>query len=348
MKRFALILIFSMIYLLAGCSAEEANGEKKEDGSQQSTEAVGTKSADRGAQKASPVEFSENGQTFRILSLYDEVLEYTETVLEDSSLVKKDIYTDKVVIPLEQKLSDVDADLYTDYYTFLSPNTNIEKLQASAAEMKKQEGKINELVKEASGAATDLLAGTDKTIIVMPADPTNVFVVEKMEGVTGGALSENLILLQIDPSFDEEILKYTVAQTYYYATQMEYGANYSENLVEAFVVDGKGDAFASLVYPGLTPAWTEPLSERMKDEVFEELKESENEFTDQLYTEFNGFAKRGIPLWTNFKLGLEITQSYLENHQDMSIEEWTKLPPGDIIAGSDFAEEYKNLQSITD
>ncbi|MGF2614419.1 hypothetical protein FZC84_14350 [Rossellomorea vietnamensis] len=348
MKRFALILIFSSMYLLAGCSAEETNGEKKEEATLQSTEAANMKSADMGAQKAAPVEFSENDQTFRILSIHDEILEYTDTVLEDSSLVKKDVYTDKVVIPLEQKLSDVDADLYTDYYTFLSPNTNIEKLQASAAEMKEQQERINGLVKEAAGAATGLLAGTDKTILVIPADPTNVFVVDKMEGVTGGALSENLILLQIDPSFNEDILKYAVAKFYLYATQMEYGANYSENLVEAFVTDGKGDAFASLVYPGVSPAWTEPLSQRMKDKAFEELKESENEFTDGLYAEFNGFARRGIPLWTNFKLGLEITQSYLGNHQDMSIEEWTQLPPGDIIAGSDFTEEYKDLQNITD
>lgn len=348
MKRFALILIFSMIYLLAGCSAEDANGEKKEDATLQSKEATGMKSADMDTGNASLIEFSENGQTFRILSLYDEILEYTETVLEDSSLVKKEVYTDKVVIPLEQKLSDVDADLYTDYYTFLSPNTNIEKLQTSAAEMKEQQEKINELVKEAAGAATDLLAGTDKTIIVMPADPTNVFVVEKMEGVTGRPLSENLFLLQIDPSFSEDILKYTVAQLYYYTIQMEYGTHFSENLLQSFVVDGKGDAFASMVYPGQSPAWTEPLSERMKDKVFEELKESENEFTDQLVLEFTGFARRGIPLWANYKLGYEITQSYLKNHQEMSIEEWTQLPPGDIIAGSDFAEEYKDLQSITD
>ncbi|WP_456272536.1 DUF2268 domain-containing protein [Bacillus sp. AK031] len=350
MKRLLILVISSAICLLtAGCGSNELQADEVSDKPIAETENSETEV--KSTSKEHTVQSSEvsvKDQTFNIISLNEEVLDYADTVLADSSLLKKEVYTEKVVLPFEKKLTELDAFVYYDYYSFLSPNTNIQKLKDSAEKLLEKDGQIQELIEEALADTVNHMEGMDKTIVVMPADPTDVFVVEKMKGTAGYALSENVVMLQIDPSFNEDMLKYSVAQTYHLTMQMENMAMTNENLLESFVLDGKADAFASIVYPDQQAPWTEPFSERLKNKVIEELKESKNLLDEQTYYQFTGYAKRGIPLWSNTKIGYEITQSYLENHPEAAIEEWTGMLPREIILGSDFKELYQELQEIQD
>ena len=43
--------------------------------------------------------------------------------------------------------------------------------------------------------------------------------------------------------------------------------------------------------------------------------------------------------WSNYKIGYQITQSFIENNPELSIPEWTKLDSKEIVKDS----AYSNL-----
>ncbi|WP_442893606.1 DUF2268 domain-containing putative Zn-dependent protease [Bacillus sp. 2205SS5-2] len=49
---------------------------------------------------------------------------------------------------------------------------------------------------------------------------------------------------------------------------------------------------------------------------------------------FEGNRVKGISLWANYKIGFEVTQSYLKNHPEKTIEEWTNINSTKILEGS--------------
>jgi uncharacterized protein YjaZ len=345
-KRGIILLVCGALCLLnAGCTGNEGEtAETKKVVPEKDKVQVQTVSSALSDENTST--FSVDGQSFHIAFHHNEVLDFAKTVKEDSSAVIKEVYSEKVIDPLYQRIADAGAQTYYELESLLFPNTNPQKLEVNTKELMVKEAHIAQLVEEALETSAGQLPGADKTIITMPLNPLDVMVIETMDGVAGYALSENAILLLVDPSFDEDVLQYTVAKLYHNTVQTEYIADRYDTLMEAFVVDGKADAFAHQVYPETQVSWTEPLSDRLKEKVFEELKESGNDLDH--HWEFEGSSRRGIPPWTNYKLGYDITQSYLRNNPDIPIEEWTSLQPRDIINGSEYKDEFKELQTITD
>ncbi|RIW34005.1 hypothetical protein D3H55_10435 [Bacillus salacetis] len=345
MKRGVISIIFGAVCLLtAGCTSTEVQTDNAKSGSAETekpqVQTVSSLSDERTSR------FSIDGQEFQLSFLHNEVLDFAKTVKADSSLVIKEVYGEKVIDPLYQRIADSGAQTYYELESLLFPNTNPQKLEVSTKELMVKEEDIADLIEEALEDSSGMLPGLNKTIIAMPVNPLDVMTIESRGGVNGLALSENLILLQVSPSFDEDILKFTVAMLYHTTVQTEYMADMYETLMESFVVDGKAAAFAHQVYPETAVSWTQPLSDELMVQMFEELKESGNDLDH--YWEFEGSARRGIPPWTNFKLGYEITQSYLRNHPEAGIEEWTSLLPLEIINGSDYIEKFRELQTITD
>ncbi|WP_456272537.1 DUF2268 domain-containing putative Zn-dependent protease [Bacillus sp. AK031] len=343
MKRLRfLVMSGAMCLAMAGCSDDEPQVQGNSAQSEENTTKVQSASTESPSQSA---KVTVKDQTFHILSLHDEVLDYASTVKDDSSAVKKEVYTEKVVQPLQEQIAELDVNIYADPYSFLSPNTNIQKLEENTKKLIQDQDRIQGLVEEAIEDSAAQLAGVDKTIIILPVNPDELFVKDKMEGVTGVALSENIFVIRIDPSFKEEALKYTVAHEYHHTLQAEKRAGVSHSYLETFVLEGKADAFANMVYPDQQAPWTEPLSERLQEKVFEELREAGGEFDRKTYYEFfNGDSGKGIPLWSNYKTGYLITQSYLENNPEVSIKEWTGLIPKEIILGSDYKELFQELE----
>ena len=52
----------------------------------------------------------------------------------------------------------------------------------------------------------------------------------------------------------------------------------------------------------------------------------------------NGNSRKDIPRFSNYKIGYQITESFIENNPDSSIIEWTKLDANKIIRGSKYKE----------
>ncbi|WP_075618627.1 DUF2268 domain-containing protein [Paenisporosarcina indica] len=320
MKRLLSMAVLS-IFLLASCSSknEEAKSEKNHIPSQ------------------NEVSFSHNGQDFKIIPFYEEILDYTGYVKENPSESNPGAYVEKVLDPIKEKSA---MDYLTLDYPFNS-STEIDQLEDNTIKLLQNQDQINELIKEALIKSSELLPGGDKNIYVMPLRPEDNFVIEKMEGVFGVVYNDNAIFIQLDTSFSEKLLKYTVAHEYHHTINIQINRDMAYHTVlDSIITEGKADSFAGIVYPEISAPWTESLPDETEELVLEELSEYADSTSIKIYNDFfKGKSSKGIPLWTNYKIGYQITQSYIEHNPEMPISKWTSLLTKDLLQDS----EYNNL-----
>ncbi|WP_113927952.1 DUF2268 domain-containing putative Zn-dependent protease [Bacillus sp. P14.5] len=348
MKKFWTIIITNAIcMLLASCSHSE--GQTEENVQTEKSEPSVQSSTTNLSSSGTSADITVGDQTFHVISLHEDIMEYAAAVEKNASVDKKEVYREKVVRPLRKQVAETDAHIYDNYYSFLSPNTNITKLKDNAQKLADDEDRILRLVEEAVIDSAEQMPGIDKTIIILPVNPDEYFIIDKMGGVAGVALSQDTFVARIDPSFTDEGLKHLIAHEYHHTLQTEKRAEAASTLMEAFVMEGKADAFASVVYPDYSAPWTEPLSEKASEKVFDKLRKEGNDFDYKLYMEFlSGNSSSGITHWTNYRLGYQITQSYLQNNPEVSVEEWTGIVPKEIILGSEFKGVFEELESSKD
>ncbi|MCP3742382.1 DUF2268 domain-containing protein [Rossellomorea sp. BNER] len=321
------IIYILLLLLLASCSHVSNQDQKDKDNVP--------------SQKS--IKFSHNEQTFQIIPLYEEVLNYTSLVKDNPSLNNKEKYFDEVLEPFQKKASMKNININNDYFSLFLPTKNVQKLEENTIELLKQQDQINEFIKESLIQSSKKLSGIDKTIFIMPLNPENTFPVQNMEGVSGATLSENAVLLQIDPSFVKSALKYAVAHEYHHTIRMESDSGKSPNLLDSFIMEGEAEVFARMIYPDKKAPWEQkPLSDKLLDRVLDELRENANSTTLNIYYDFViGNSSKGIPMWANYIVGHKITQSYVENNPEVSIEEWTKLGAKEILQGSEYRDLLK-------
>jgi len=285
------------------------------------------------------VSFSHNGQNFKIIPFYEEVLDYTDYVKNNPTQSNPSAYVEKVLEPLKEKSS---MDYLNLDYPFLS-STEIDELEGNTIKLLQNQEQFNELIKEALIKSAELLPGGDKNVYVMTLRPEDKFVVENMKGVFGIVYSENAIFIQIDPSFSEDLLKYTVAHEYHHTINIQTHGDMAYNtILDLLIVEGKADSFARIVYPEIIAPWTEALSDESEEKVLEELRaDADSTSTSfKIYNKyFKGNSTKGIPLWSNYKMGYQIIQSYIENNPDIPIANWTSLLSKDLLQDT----EYNNL-----
>jgi uncharacterized protein YjaZ len=323
MKRLLVPFIFiSSFILLVGCSNESSEDRSENDSFPSQT----------------TIKFSNNEQTFQIIPLYEEVLDYTKLVKDEPSLNNKKEYFSRVVEPFQKMASEKNVDIKNNYFFWFSPTTDVHTLEQNTIKLLQHQDQINEYIKDSLMSSAKLLSGGNKTIFIMPLNPENTFPIQEMEGVAGETFSENAVLLQIDPSFTEMALKYTVAHEYNHTIEKEKSSGTDYKIMNSLISEGKADSFATKVYPDKKVPWIEPLSVESEKIVLDEIREIIDD--SNIYNVLlDGDSAKGIPPWSNYKMGYKITQSYLENNPDVSIDEWTKLDANEILQGS----EYRNL-----
>jgi uncharacterized protein YjaZ len=287
-------------------------------------------------------DFSHDHQTFQIIPLYEEVLDYTNLVEKTPSMNNKKEYNKKVVIPFQNKASKVKANIKSGYFDFFTPTSDTKKLAVHTKKLLRQQKQINAIIEEALIKSAEQLPGTNKTIFIMPINPESSAVIQEMQGVAAWTLSENVILLQIAPSYSEKALKYTTAHEYHHTKNLESTTDLNFTIIDKFIFEGKADNFATIIYPHHRTAWTEPLPEIDFNHVLTQLSTNANSLDPYLYNEyFDGNAVKKIPKWSNYKVGYEMTKNYLENHSHLSIEEWTKLGAEEIVQGSKYHHIFR-------
>jgi len=289
-------------------SPEEKKDEEVEEGTEQSLK----------VEDQSTYEFTHNGQTFHVVSLLPEFLQYTTLAKEDTSLDRKDLYLENVLKPFGDYAEQFGADPGTGYFNYFSGRTNVSKLKMNTQKLIEKQGEIFATVEEALITSANKLPGKEKTVFVMPLNPDDYFVIHEMEGITGVAFSDDVFALELDPSGKMENLKSVVAHEYHHTVEDEMLEDNGHTLLERSIIEGKADTFARMVYPEVIQPWQDSTD----SEVYYEF--------------FNGKASKGIPLWTNYKVGYMIMQGYLEKNPNVAVEGWTKLTAKEILKESGF------------
>ncbi|WP_342601223.1 DUF2268 domain-containing putative Zn-dependent protease [Psychrobacillus sp. FSL H8-0483] len=319
MKRIVGLVIFVSV-LFASCSDDIVQDKEEENNLPSQKE----------------VSFSYEGKNFKIIPFYEEVLEYTDYVKKNPSESNPGAYVEKVLKPLKEKSS---LDLPLEYP--FTASTEVEQFEKNTVQLLQKQEQINELIQEALIKSAEQLPGGDKNIYIMPLRPEDNFAISKMEGVNGVTYNDKDIFIQIDTSISEDKLKYLVAHEYHHAINiLANGERAFYTVLDMILSEGKADSFAHIVYPEISAPWTEPLSEESTAIVLEELRKNADSTSVKIYKDFfHGNSAKGIPLWSDYKIGYEITQSYIENNPDTSISKWTRLSSKELLQNS----EYNNL-----
>ncbi|MGD6965703.1 DUF2268 domain-containing protein [Rossellomorea vietnamensis] len=303
-----------MIIILVGCSNEEA------------------------VPAQSKVNILKEGQAFNLVPLYEEVLDYANSVEGQSGLTAGEYYT-KVTQPFLDYASSENSSLKggLDYSPYFYPTKKPEALAETARELLKQQEDINKAIEDALGKSANSLPGGKKTIFIKPAAPEDTFT-KYMEGVGAVTLSKDAILLILSPSYEEEMLKYVVAHEYHHSVLMEKDDEAGFTLLEGIIFEGKAESFASRLYPRVKAPWTEQLTTEEENTVLNVLDENMKSTSIELYNEFHeGNFTKGLPIWSNYKIGYKIMENFLAEHPDMTVKEWTMADETKIVKNSSFS-----------
>jgi uncharacterized protein YjaZ len=307
MKRFwSLAAILLMISVLAACSEDVPEAEV--------------------------FQVKHNGQTLTVIPVYDEILDYTAVAKNKTSKEKEELYREKVIKPFQEIAEEKDIDIGSSYFGYFNGDTDIEKLEANTIELLKKQDEIQELVEDGFVKSAEVLPGGDKALVLMPVDPEFTFVKDKMEGSTGVAFTEEFMLVQIDPSYEKDAISNSVAHEYFHVVDMEDGALGRSTVLDSILMEGKAESFARIIYPEKINPWSVALTDIEKEKVMNELNGNLDSYDYQIYqTLFSGDPSKGIPLWSNYKLGFEMVQDYLTAHPELTPEELVLTDSEEIL-----------------
>ena len=274
----------------------------------------------------SPLKFKEKEQEFKIINYYQENLDFLDKARKEPNNLEV-LYKETVIEELRNNGFSYDE---LSEWMFSTP-TNLEALEESMDRLIDKQILLNESIKEALSDSASKLPGGDKTVHILPARP-EFFLHDKH--VFGLVWNENSMLILINPSFLEEDLKYSVAHEYHHTVFMETAVYTPYNLLEDIIVEGKATMFAEIIYPDVENPWNKSFSSKDENtwKIFmDNLESSNSEVLDDFQ---NGNQWTGIPMWSNYTIGYQVMEKFLEHNPNLTIEEWTQMGSKDILEKS--------------
>ncbi|ART75434.1 DUF2268 domain-containing putative Zn-dependent protease [Sutcliffiella horikoshii] len=275
-----------------------------------------------------------NGQEFEIYPWYGYYVEYLK---EDysSAEARIDNFHNVVGNPLSNEVLGYDYGYQNNIY--LKPPYNRNKLKDYIVKLDERHKKIVEVIKEALTDSTILLSGGNYKIYLAPfnSDVNS----EEFLGVTGFA-QQNAMVLMLDPDkISDKSIREIVAHEYHHLVYMEI-SDYNTrtaHLLEKVIMEGKAETFTKILYPDYEVHWIEPLSNDEKDRVWSFMDENKYSVSEEDYSVLNnGSISKELPSWSNYRMGYQIMQEYLEKNPGLPVEEWTVLKAVEIIEELEF------------
>lgn len=219
---------------------------------------------------SSKIEFSYEGQSFQIISLFDNVLDYTNEVQKDTDANKEAVYRDTVIDDF-MEITDNDQLGFSEYFSYSS---RVDELKDNTTEMSENLDNINKTIKKALINSAKELPGHDIKLFIMPMNPDYYFPIYNMKGISGVTSNTgNVIVIQIDPSFSESLLEYTVAHEYNHTVALEDDSHFTETVLDKILMEGKADTFGKMIYLKAEVPWIEPLCEEEMENVLNKIEE---------------------------------------------------------------------------
>jgi uncharacterized protein YjaZ len=334
-NRYLLITIVIIISLLSGCVEERASEKvkqvKTDIPSNQKEETDGYS-----IQNATPDQFKVGEQEFEIVPVFEPHLEYIQKVRETQESNHKELFISTVIQPFRKETLGENRGLWLNDY--LTAPINIEKLNESIILLDENYERFSQLIKESLEKSAKLLPGGKKTIYLFPFNPDHSVLISRMNGVTGIAAPEQFIVLQIAPQkYKEEMIPYTMAHEYHHTVYFEKIKTQKRDLIDYVLVEGRADSFANLIYPNMNIHWTAELPLDLVQTIWTWSNERRYSFNEDDFAEMRT-GNRIIPQWSDYRIGYQIMQDFLEKNADVPINEWTFMDADEILEKSHFPQ----------
>jgi len=166
----------------------------------------------------------------------------------------------------------------------------------------------------------------------------NLFVKQKMRGVTGGSFWKNTILLFIYPKTKnwQTPLIQTFVHEFAHSVENEYfPISSSTTLLSSLIFEGRANNFVTSVLKCNPPPEAKVLNKTQCKKILGELQKKDLlDSTNQKLRRSLFFGNKEYPLWTGYSLGYQIVKSFLRKHPKMKWEEIIKLPAKEILEKS--------------
>jgi uncharacterized protein YjaZ len=280
-----------------------------------------------------------SSQKFTVIPVYEGMDSYAEAVRATSHPDWNALFRKYVVDPYWQDCAAGGDLLNKDAAT--TPIKDIDYLTTAVGILR--ESNVEQIVQGALQKAAKALPGPNTTVCILVADSQPTFVKDYMNGVLGSNVGAGKIWLQIYPSGSwRDWVPYAVAHEYHHSVWINrHGSQFeTADLVDDLVVEGKADSFARLLYPDAHAPWTEALTPEQEQNQWQAMQKylhARSSDTQQKFM-FGGLVgSNHVPLWTGYTIGFHIVQSYLHEHPDVTIAEWTMMDAHDLLDQSGYA-----------
>lgn len=319
MKKLTIILLCIPLILLSACVGDEENIE-----------------IDKERMDMQPETMKINQDSeLKIVPLYTQYQKYLEASLETNDSEQKRNFFKEFVLDYVEEIGEEEkfgtADLKGN---FLMKSTSYEQELLNRIDiLMGKHDEIEETIIKTYIASHKVLPKKKSTIFLVPINSEFAFIGESLGGVSGNAYKDSFVFY-LNEDFDKNILAYATAHEYHHLILRDTPNFMISSILNSVILEGKADAFADRIVKGISPPWHEPIDEKTKEHVASLVNDYETTFNDFVV----GNEQKNLPRWSNYILGKDILDYYLESNPELSIQDWTFKEDYEILEGYKYQE----------
>lgn len=198
------------------------------------------------------------------------------------------------------------------------------------------ENEILKVIKSALKKSLFFLKSEFTWIFVFPT--FNLFVKEKMKGVTGSSFWKNTILLFIHPEAKDWQFPLTHTFVHEFAHSVEnkyFPISSSTTLLSSLIFEGRANNFVTSVLKCKPPREAIVLNKTQCKKILRKLQKR-NLFLSKSRRLYRSlfFGSKEYPLWAGYSIGYQIVKSFLKKYPKMKWKEIMKLSSKKILEES--------------
>ena len=160
------------------------------------------------------------------------------------------------------------------------------------------------------------------------------FIKNKMGGVGGDALQENVITLYINPTKGwKEELANTISHEYSHLAILD--VRKWDTILDSLIIEGIAENFREEIVGGKRAPWTKALTEKESKILLKKLKNKLNIKANKMHHDLF-FGSKDYKMWAGYSLGYYIVKKFRENYPKLKWKEIIKLKSSEVLKKSQF------------
>ncbi|MEX0920213.1 MAG: DUF2268 domain-containing putative Zn-dependent protease [Candidatus Pacearchaeota archaeon] len=193
--------------------------------------------------------------------------------------------------------------------------------------------KVTRLIKEALLKCYKEIPLKNKKVAVFYTDYK--FIKDKMGGVGGNALHENLISLYINPSNKKwkDRLESFIVHEYSHLTVFD--KRKWKTIEDSLIIEGIAEVFRDEIVGGKPSPWTSALTEKEAKDLLKKIKNKLKTPVEKMHKELF-FGSKEFKMWSGYSLGYQIVKSFRKKYPELSWKKIIKMKSSEILKKSEF------------